>query len=1817
MLNLNDLRDVETNAVNNVQGIDNPVVAGLTAEQINAEVESKVQKESAKDEILNNTNPLILQANNINKEESDVSFLDSVGDAITSGIPAVAASAVLSVVNTGVELGNAFGGDFNKIDEAQMFNEMGMYDTAKYYEAHKEVIDVAGFITGSIIPGMAGVKALRAFQSADMILNSTATISGFRVISGFGKLSKTSDAVRQGVKAIATGSQKEIGAKLITSTLAKGVTQNSIEGIAAGLTALATMNQSPFLNKDNLGYFDAVSANFGTTITDGFIGGVVFGGIGGLWNIGKFKRAANEALKVKSKVSAEAVTDFNNQLTGGDKIVSLADQYNNHQITIKDLEKQAAEGIITETDKNITLPQLKSNALKLHANILKQVKQVTKDEDLAEAIQKRLMTSDKSTITMPIEMANLLRFSKVSKVNEDSGIYNNFGHVTNKARNNVSNSFLLNNLIFAKVSQEFKFAPALVAEFETALKIDTPLTVKELAEKVGTYSERDLNKLYEELQSASISYRSSYWDGIVDWEDRLKTLVNATTPNEARSAKAAMRNIVKAYSPQTFIPDSHAAFDKDLVNPTKNPLLYKYLNDTSLGNSIEDPSIIIDLFTNTARAGNTLPTASDIGVVELGKVSKDLAYKIKYGNRSVDSGAGKYSLDGIEKVADKDMNWYSIDKNAEFVAAKQLKNFPAEIGATDFPFLDAAFAANKKVKIKDVGELEGAELGEYIRATKAEELRKIQDGMIGKPKVWTTDQLSKILNTDENFIAYNGVNSVQVPLLKFTLSDMPIELPRYAKAIYKPLKDGEEEIYSGLSDIAIVQLKQQAIDANNKLISKQVGGLFSTSLTNLFNQMGTLGEITTLTEKAGQKLFAFSNGDYQTVESHAQFIGSIVERVKQEVNHTLRSTYNAVEAQVNASVSAKAEIGLVINRARSANYTKLLNADTLTELEKNLQRVNTPASLAASTKVGNILTTIKGTKGDLSVYIREETNEAINASSDLFTSLAINPPKNVDAAIDSAVNYINNLSGNYQDAFRITNHEVESFLNVHQEINTKYIAARKLLTNAEGRTLAWNPDRLYFHPPKVNPAFMAFVKSPENPITGERIKSVLIGKDANDLAAKVRFVEQNYPEYGITTPSQQKEFAEDLVNYQGDAFGYNKEFDVELQSKGVMNSFMPRTDGKDMADEISSMVTSHMQLLNKTVMTHYSDSLAPLKAIEKALDEELGITLQSGKKYFTDNPARKIKNLMIAEQGEVSPLWDKINHTLQTTVDRSISFLDDLTPRGTQFTQQNIDEINKLMEDLGYKHAYSTAAEHILANTSVPKNYIRQFIGTVNSIISMSMMRLETMASIVDSVGTVTLMSPEIRSIINTIPRDKLAALFSVKNGSKVPEFSVSRLMAKNLNKVMSQPNKEMVDKYRDMGILIKQNEYYEAFHNTLLIEEGMTVTKIQQKIKQLGDLGSKYSGSNHIRNFSRLWIANIAEDLGKAAGITSDFEMGAFINTFLNRVQGNITASQRPKIFQGVIGQAVGLFQSYMFNLMQQATRHMTNGNSKGTLEMLAINSTLFGMQSLPAWAPLNNMVAQQNREGFGLDTSIYSVAGEDIGNWLMYGTLSNVTQLGVFSRGQIGLGLIDPTTGVMEKIPAVSMMKRTLDSIGTTLTNLGNGGKPIDALLEGLSLNGLNRPIAELAQLTLGYQPTRRGDVIDYTNVNFDNFQSWWAIFGAMLGSKNLDSAIIRQQYYTQYSREAALNSKLNPLMEEVKNDLRSGELTQERLTSIMKSYAAAGGDLKKFQKWLVNAMVNSKASQSRKMANMISNSENRFNQALMRGADDNLFGADTQAE
>src|SRR5687768_13365997 len=91
------------------------------------------------------------------------SIFDAAYDLATKAIPLSIASGVTQALNTVPTIGNWLGLEAEQISFDAAVQEYDD-DLSKYYTEHKSGIDVAGFMLGSMVPGMAGVKVLNNGQ---------------------------------------------------------------------------------------------------------------------------------------------------------------------------------------------------------------------------------------------------------------------------------------------------------------------------------------------------------------------------------------------------------------------------------------------------------------------------------------------------------------------------------------------------------------------------------------------------------------------------------------------------------------------------------------------------------------------------------------------------------------------------------------------------------------------------------------------------------------------------------------------------------------------------------------------------------------------------------------------------------------------------------------------------------------------------------------------------------------------------------------------------------------------------------------------------------------------------------------------------------------------------------------------------------------------------------------------------------------------------------------------------------------------------------------------------------------------------------------------------------------------------------------------------------------------------------------------------------------------------------------------------------------------------------------------------------------------
>jgi len=202
------------------------------------------------------------------------------------------AASVLSGTNSfyqsAIQVGKWAGADIDA-ESTQDFISSVDSDLGMYYRANKESTDLAGFVLGSIIPGLGGVKVLNAGQNA----LRAAKFEGF--IGG--NLGKATGLLAPDVQKYVRLAANEINSSLSATKLLNantvraigaGFWQNTLEAAAFETVVQATMFKSPILEQQDIG----------DILTNVAVGGIVGGVIGAAFTtpgiFGKLKQAVGE-----------------------------------------------------------------------------------------------------------------------------------------------------------------------------------------------------------------------------------------------------------------------------------------------------------------------------------------------------------------------------------------------------------------------------------------------------------------------------------------------------------------------------------------------------------------------------------------------------------------------------------------------------------------------------------------------------------------------------------------------------------------------------------------------------------------------------------------------------------------------------------------------------------------------------------------------------------------------------------------------------------------------------------------------------------------------------------------------------------------------------------------------------------------------------------------------------------------------------------------------------------------------------------------------------------------------------------------------------------------------------------------------------------------------------------------------------------------------------------------------------------------------------------------------------------------------------------
>ena len=709
-----------------------------------------------------------------------------------------------------------------------------------------------------------------------------------------------------------------------------------------------------------------------------------------------------------------------------------------------------------------------------------------------------------------------------------------------------------------------------------------------------------------------------------------------------------------------------------------------------------------------------------------------------------------------------------------------------------------------------------------------------------------------------------------------------------------------------------------------------------------------------------------------------------------------------------------------------------------------------------------------------------------------------------------------------------------------------------------------------------------------------------------------------------------EEFKRARQEYEFSRTLHENYLDSELATKGVFSNFFPKSDPAKIVDDV---LQQHLResdvLVTETVRLRYEPQFNLLEDMGRQYGKAAASKFASRADLIektTDNPYfNHIKTALDISTLSENNLVYSFNKILDEGVSKLHARLFDTL--GKVKSPEELDQLNAVLDKYGMKPAYYDSALHALANHTAPRGVLTDFVRKANSLLSLFTLGLDPLNSVNNAVGANILRMSELRHLTDAIKSGnaevagelgKLAKIRLPGTGDEI--LAPTKLVAQAIKNFWND-NGELLARYKADGIIKDRVEQLKMLVDDFTLKGTETVADLNKRLsagleraKNLADKGEVLSGNKLAEEFNRFVSANVMDQItaiGVKAGLLDAPTAKAYVNTFVNRVEGTIVTSQRPLVFQGPVGQAIGLFQSYQFNLMQQLFRYVAEGSRKDLAMMAGLQSTLYGIQSLPAFQFINTHIIGQlsgNQEHRDMYDATYGVAGRTAGDFVLYGIPSNILNTNIYSRGDINPRQITILPTSLQEIPLVQGWGKFLTNLKETVGKVAGGGAVWESILQGMEHNGVSRPLAGFAQTLRGLKDGQVTSTQNNGNILYQNDLMSWASIVRLAGGRPLDEAITNDALFRVKTYDAARRKDMASLAETVKTSLiQGGEAGEEAVNKFAEKFAALGGKQAGFNKWMIGLYKDANVSQAEQLRSSLSNPFAYKMQTLMGGQEE----------
>lgn len=809
---------------------------------------------------------------------------------------------------------------------------------------------------------------------------------------------------------------------------------------------------------------------------------------------------------------------------------------------------------------------------------------------------------------------------------------------------------------------------------------------------------------------------------------------------------------------------------------------------------------------------------------------------------------------------------------------------------------------------------------------------------------------------------------------------------------------------------------------------------------------------------------------------------------------------------------------------------------------------------------------------------------------------------------------------------------VADWVKQHMDVNDKRLTAINNLNGARGLPATLKPGTFYV--PAPNPdrfKFHAFVVD-DSKVTSTGHTTMLYADSAANLEKQI--AEARAQGFNTFTPDDTVDYYKARGKYEYSKGLNESQMDSALRMSGSSAPAFPLTGNPQ--EMIQDIMQWHAReegyVIREAVSTQYSRQFGTLKQLgeeyNKVANSKIGMFNKM--KGEPKNPFDSyVKTFLGASLKKDYPLWTSLNNFVDEAGQKVWNSVSSVW-KGSK-NPYDLEEVNKIMSDYGMTMAATPAQMEAWVNHPAGKGAVSKFISSQNAILSSLVLRLDPVNALNNAVGSPILTGAELSSLLRNVGKgnEELAGELAKYGKIALPGvgdqiWSPAKMIAQSYKNYFSQGNKELIEVYKKKGYITDTTTQFKQLLDFATIEGTETAAELAAKTqkmyelgKKLGDVGEKWTGNKLAEEMNRFVSANIMDTITQEyvkRGLISSKTADTYINTFVNRTQGNMIASQRPQIFQGPLGQAIGLFQSYQFNIMQQLLRYVGEGSKKDALTLMGLQGTIYGMNGLPAFQAINQHIignASGNTNHTDAYNSIYNIAGKTAGDWITYGVASNFLidpdlKINLYSRGDINPRTVTVVPSNMADIPIVSSWANLLGTIKNSVSSAANGGDIWQTFLSGVEHQGINRPLAGLARVARGageggvsYSTSGKGNV-----VSANDFYSL-ANFARLSGAKPFDEAVTQDAMYRIQAYEAKDKAKRDSLGRAVKSVIANGgEPSDAQMEQFMDGYVRSGGKQEEFNRWYVAQIKAMNTPQANKVAEKMNSPYAAYMQSLMGG-------------